>query len=282
MTMATVGINLSLLGAERRFNLRGRPGHAGIDVHDIGFDRRDFHHYRPGMPHWNRDVLGLVWMVDGRGFFEAAAIPRRAMQPGDAAWCLPSLWSEYGPEPGAEWVECFCFAGGPVIEALAQPLSPRRQRIHLGHDQHLLRHMAGALDAAEADDIPTLSSHTYAIFARALAIAPEPAADQPRDPRLAEIVDGLITDPARAWDFHHLAATIGLSYDRFRSLFKRDYELAPQAFLHRQRMYLAEALLREGTSVADTCRRIGMHDPFHFSRRFKAFSGRSPRDVRGG
>jgi AraC-like DNA-binding protein len=78
-----------------------------------------------------------------------------------------------------------------------------------------------------------------------------------------------------------LAATVHLSPTRFQAVFREALGIAPRDFLQRRRLQHAQQLLlATELGVEEIARRVGMKDPFHFSRLFKKRHGSSPSAYR--
>jgi AraC-like DNA-binding protein len=223
-----------------------------------------------------------VYLVGGRGFCEGATLVHRELTPGDCLVVFPNLWLNYGPQPGHWWEEYYLFFDGPLPEALEAQgrISRRRQVLRPGLDPMLREPFDRAVAAAAAGRFAEAHESAFAALARVLAAAPRAAVLPPT--RLAAVAERLCADPGRAWSFPAVAAELGLTYDGFRRAFRRQFRLAPGAYLARERLHRACHLLNQGQRVREVCRAVGMGDPFHFSRRFKAAFGTSPRAyVRG-
>ncbi|MEE1673838.1 AraC family transcriptional regulator [Agarivorans aestuarii] len=78
-----------------------------------------------------------------------------------------------------------------------------------------------------------------------------------------------------------LAEVAGLSRYHLVRSFKQAYGLSPHAFQLNQRINLAKALLREGSSIADTALDLGFADQSHFQRNFKKRLALTPRQYQG-
>ena len=79
----------------------------------------------------------------------------------------------------------------------------------------------------------------------------------------------------------HLARLAGLSLSQFHQVFTRSTGLTPLGYLHAERARMAVDLLADRRLLlAEIASRVGYGDEFHFSRRFKAETGLSPRAYR--
>src|ERR1035438_3835110 len=78
-----------------------------------------------------------------------------------------------------------------------------------------------------------------------------------------------------------LAAMASLSPAHFAVVFREQTGSSPRDYLHLLRMHRAcEWLTSTSTSLKEIADRLGYQDQFHFSRRFKAFSGVAPSNYR--
>ena len=73
-----------------------------------------------------------------------------------------------------------------------------------------------------------------------------------------------------------LAAITGLSVWRFATVFRERIGIAPHRYVSLQRVRHAQALLREGASLALAASESGFCDQSHLSRRFKRLCGMTP------
>jgi len=73
-----------------------------------------------------------------------------------------------------------------------------------------------------------------------------------------------------------LAAITGLSVWRFATVFRECMGVAPHRYVSLRRVRQAQALLRQGTSLASAASECGFCDQSHLARRFKRLCGMTP------
>jgi AraC family transcriptional regulator of arabinose operon len=101
------------------------------------------------------------------------------------------------------------------------------------------------------------------------------------DPRIAAAVDHARRNLHLPLRLSDLANAARLSPARLSRYFAAAMGLPPLRWVEEQRMAHAAMLLQaDSTPVAEIAARVGFSDAFYFSRRFRAWSGRSPRAWR--
>jgi AraC family transcriptional regulator, arabinose operon regulatory protein len=105
-----------------------------------------------------------------------------------------------------------------------------------------------------------------------------PAASDGRlDPRLRIVIDRIARDLAYPWNVEALADISGWSPSRFAHRFRDALGETPRAFVERLRIDRARGLLTASAlSIQAIAAEVGFDDPFHFSNRMKAVTGKSP------
>lgn len=79
-----------------------------------------------------------------------------------------------------------------------------------------------------------------------------------------------------------LAAITGLSVWRFATVFRERMGMAPHRYVSLQRVRHAQALLRQGATLASAASESGFCDQSHLSRRFKRLCGMTPGQYQSG
>ncbi|MGH9192189.1 MAG: helix-turn-helix domain-containing protein [Acidimicrobiales bacterium] len=143
------------------------------------------------------------------------------------------------------------------------------------------------LAGAEPDDWQRRSSDTLAFMLRLFVGGPLPGPDTPAGlaPALAGAVLRLQQEwahmPLRRIGVGELARRAHVSRGYLNRLFRAGFGLSAAAALERARCARAESLLlRTDLTVESIAHQCGFADPSHFSHRFKAIHGASPRAYR--
>lgn len=78
-----------------------------------------------------------------------------------------------------------------------------------------------------------------------------------------------------------LAREANLSPSRFAHLFRAQIEMGPMEYVERRRLSEAQRLLMyTNKAICEIAEACGFRNPFHFSTRFKKFSGQAPSEYR--
>lgn len=228
----------------------------------------------------------IVYLLDGAGRYRDGNGIDRPIHPGDLVLVFPRLPHAYGPGPGQHWTEFFLCFDGPVFElwekrGLLDPTDPVR---HLEPVDLWLRRFEAVPGAPRQVGVgpPLLEvCRLQQVLAEALAAGASPNARQ-EELAWAERACALLeSDLARDLDLGALARTMRTSYEAFRKRFTRVVGHPPARYRMLRLVDRACSLLQQaGLSSKEIAGRLGFVDEAHFSRRFKAVTGSSPREFR--
>jgi AraC-like DNA-binding protein len=228
----------------------------------------------------------LMYVLEGRGTFEDAGTRRCEVIPGTAFYIHPARWHQFDPHPGTVWTEYWVVFDATEAERRFGSIvpDPARPIHHIGREEEVIEAYERLNDLwicgsrfAEQQSSYFLHRILYGVWSR-IAPAALPAADELVH-RLRQLVKHNLAAPAL--DFHELAASLGLSYDRFRKRVKAATGLAPRQFHIAAKVNRARQLiLNLRLSVKEVAAGLGFRDQLYFSRLFKSRTGLSPREFR--
>jgi AraC-like DNA-binding protein len=200
----------------------------------------------------------LSVILDGAGRLRRGTGPDVPIHAPAVFCCRPGEDWRYRPEP--RWDEVFAVFTVPPAALAARlgvvvpdadwwrPADPAG----LGRLADLLTAGCSPLQAGHGLVVDRLAE---ALFA--LACQTAGADDDPAVARAAAWMHARLASPLR---IAAAAAVAGLSPAQFRRRFQARYGASPLAWLNRERLRRAEALLAEGRSMAEAGRAVGIHD----------------------
>lgn len=231
-------------------------------------------------------VHGVGVVVDGDGDYRVDREARQAVHAPCMFPVYPGPRFDYGPPPGRTWDEYhICFIGAGVQRLVRWRLLPVDGRVHPLNSAEglpeLFEGVRGLIGRGQPGDTDRAMLAAEALLvdlhfrrvdqARASEVDPE------MDAVLAECEQRL-SEPV---DFERLAADHAMSYSSLRQRMRRRTGLPPAQYLARLRCEQAcEMLGNTDLTVAEVGRRVGIDDPFTFSRTFRRCVGLSPRQYR--
>lgn len=232
------------------------------------------------------DTYAVVYLLAGHGRFQDASGWRADVAAGDLLLLFPGVGHTYGPVEGGPWTELYVLFDGPVFDLW--------RRSGVLDPAHPVRHLEpvdvwrSAFDSVlTADRRPGAAAglvdvcHWQSALAEALEAADREAPGSEDERWLTQAIAVLDADPRRDTDLARVAAELGLSYDGFRKRFRRLAGVSPARHRGIRAVERACQLMAQpGLTDRQIAARLGYCDEFHFSHRFRAITGRSPRQFR--
>lgn len=228
----------------------------------------------------------LVWVLGGRGHYRDANGEDRPVQAGDLITVWPTLGHRYGPVDGG-WIQMFVVFDGPVFEMWDRSglLQPGRPVIRLGRSPGYWRDRLTWVIEGEGDgDAPLGQVCRLQLLLSELHQSTRPSETDAQDDAGGWLVEAkalLSAGLSETSSPEAVADALHFSYSTFRRRFAQWTGLSPHRYrvaatIDRARRLMAEGDLND-QQIADE---LGFSDPQHFSKRFKQFVGRTPRQYR--
>ena len=235
-------------------------------------------------------VLGsyaLVYLTAGGGRYQFQGQPPRRCRAGDLLVVFPEIAHAYGPEAGGRWSEIYMIFEGAIFDLWRRLglLSPERSILrllpvsrHAGTFRKIAAMRGGDDPGRQLARICKLQSFL------ALALAENPGREAvPGDGTWPAWVAGAVDqmEANHTAPLEIIARGAGLSYESFRKKFRSVTGVSPARYRNRTVIDLARKLIyEERLSNKELADRLGFCDEFHFSRRFRETTGRTPGEFR--
>jgi len=229
------------------------------------------------------DEFQIVFLTQGTGTFESASVRERAVRAGDCFLTFPGEWHRYRPNPETGWCEYWLGFRGQDADRVMESFFNRREPVlHPARSSEILKLFEQVLHwvrdpTAGVEQI--LASHVPLILAFLQTRSPDAQKGRWENVQLVmEAKSRILKNTTTRINLQALAASLGVSYSKFRSLFKEQTGFSPREFEIRIKLNRASELLQSGQySVTDTAEALGYSSVYYFSRAFKRRYGYSPR-----
>lgn len=232
--------------------------------------------------------FGLVVVTEGGGTFSDARGTTAVVSAGDALLLFPDIAHSYGPRPVGAWRENYLVFEGPVFDLWrdAGVLDARRPLLRAPVRTAWVQRV-GALATRPArwwtgDDALADVCEVQSLLAELVAEGPEQEGGGTDDQSwLAAATRLLRDDVRRERSLEDVARELTVSYPAFRRRFRALAGMSPGRYRSLAAIEQACALMA-ATTLTDRqiAADLGYSDEFHFSHRFTALAGRTPRAYR--
>lgn len=234
--------------------------------------------------------FGLVVVTEGGGAFSDALGTTAVVSAGDALLLFPDVAHSYGPRPGGAWTESYLVFEGPVFDLwrsagvldARRPLLPFPVRTAWVQRVGALatrpvRRWTGDDALADVCEVQSLLAELVAA-GTAATLHGGGTEDQTW---LAAATRLLREDVRRERPLDDVARELSVSYAAFRRRFRALAGMSPGRYRSLAAVEQACALMAT-TTLTDRAiaAELGYSDEFHFSHRFTALAGRTPRAYR--
>ncbi|MBO4754719.1 MAG: AraC family transcriptional regulator [Bacteroidales bacterium] len=256
---------------------------------DIGYYPKAEHHHRRRLQPIDQYVL--IHCVDGSGYYVLDG-RRREVRRGQYFILPPGKPHEYGTDPRDAWTIYWLHFRGEQAAIYAEGADEPRTigvALHsrIGERILIFDELLTTLQAHQGlEDLRYASSLLHHFLATMRYLGQYRRAlrsDEPRD--ACDVVEAAIhfmrENVERRVTLRDVAAYVGYSPSHFTTLFRRRIGQSPLAYFCRLKVERAcHLLLHSDLKVNQICYKVGIDDPFYFSRLFSKAKGVAPSEFR--
>ncbi|KIL36082.1 transcriptional regulator [Gordoniibacillus kamchatkensis] len=226
----------------------------------------------------------VVYIAAGSGTYCVNGGETQIVRAGSLFLFFPGAVFDYGPGPGEAWDEFYFTLEGTRVEEWLDTWLTEPARVRQTDDDDAQKSKIDRIFALMESGVPAnldraallVESLTYEWVASA-----QRAAEPDRDGAAAKLLDDLAASIHEPFDAAAVCERHHVSLSTLRRTVHKHTGYPLNEYVHR--LKIAEAkniLLNTGKSVKATADLLGFKDVFYFSRLFKKYVGRSPRDFR--
>jgi AraC-like DNA-binding protein len=234
----------------------------------------------------SRGRFGLVILLkDAAGFFGDSSGFECSLQYGDFFLDFPESRIRYAPGRDEVWSELCIGFEGPVFNLLLEHevLSPTRSVWSLAEPAKWIKTLSLLVEQPRPKS-PLGAAHETAAFLEILLAMLESATPKQPGPATSDWFYQacvlLTSDLSRPLDLKTIASELGMNYETFRLQFRRRSGLAPGQYFDAMRCEEARRMLTTSSTCWEIALYLGFCNEQYFSRRFKSWTGLTPRQYR--
>ena len=211
---------------------------------------------------------GKLWFPGGR---------EAEVRPGQAILITPGTIHRYGGSETEPYIEDSIRFCGPVADMMQAAGVISSGLFHFGSVRRLLPLIELIQDPSNDAQI----NANIALQQLLVDLYNEQRRGAASGTPMEELIRQIKSRPDHWWTVGELAEFCNLSTDQLRRNFLRHTGMRPKHYIEELKLrQAAELLISTPLPVGEVAARFGYLDPYHFSRRFKAFSGMAPERYR--
>jgi AraC-like DNA-binding protein len=258
------------------------PDVPALELRLSSYDCRTF-------PKHTHDSYSIGLVEEGEStFFLKGALHR--IGPGQIALIPPAEVHACNPEGGSGWRYRMFHLDPDWLHLLAEEIAGRPGALPVFSDpvaedarisDQLLRLFSLLQHGGEMAEKENAMYETFSSLLLRLGRCHAPVPDPPAEPAAVLLGEEYIrANLEDTITLETLAVLTGLSPYHFLRVFKAVKGLPPHTFQTQLRIDLAKKLLGRGADIADVAYTTGFSDQCHFTRKFKQFTGATPRQYK--
>ena len=275
-----------------------KQGAWGIEVRNCGYQHTTAGEPYPPPGHpdqyfftWEKGrrlpEFQVIYIPSGSGLFESEQIALRKVHTGDLILLYENEWHRYKPDEDMGWETYWIGFDGPYFrDHILKDLFPSKSCVvkTIGYQDAIILSIEHILLMSKKN-IPhlnkMLSGSVLSLLGILISLEEVNEPEKDKDDIIEQSYFLLRKHLTQPVDFEKLASQFGMSYSGYRKLFKAKSGLALNQFIIRERLSLAQRLLRNTqlslNQIADKC---GFESLHYFSRMYKSKLGYAPSQER--
>lgn len=225
-----------------------------------------------------KSLSWLVVVVNEQGESRHTEEGKSVLAPEGAVVVQPRgiVCADSSPGP---WTNSYILAEGPLVdvfEAGFWATQPPSTEVYPQPARTLVDRLRKAADTVFAQPV----GHPWEVLGSVVellhALLESPPPSRPEHDLLSRARRLVEADVSNPWPVVELAAALGAHPKALARWFDRYVGESPKAWVRRQRMELAQGMLRRGLSVSGAAELLGFADISAFSRQFRTVVGQAP------
>ena len=216
-------------------------------------------------------------MHDGDGFYwDADTGVVTPLNVGQGVIMIPDKVHCYG---GDHYCEDAISFTGPLADQMHNLGLIKPGIVHLGRHRKLMKIISAVKDPSVSSQYEAMLLLQQMLFSLYMQdFHPQPD-DIPG--RVLDLITEILEHPERWWSLDEMSKYCNLCQRHFRRVFRKATGLTPKLYVDNVKINQAcELLACSDLNIAEIAEELGYRDPYHFSRRFKAITGQSPKKSR--
>lgn len=231
------------------------------------------------------DYYSCFVLISGKGIYRDKNNPSIPIERGDVIQRIPGLSHTTEIIPDGEWTEFFINLGKPVYDyllklSLINPDKPVLKNSFLPNEEKI-KSFYNLLNDLKNSDSRELKKALITAQDLLLDILGDNSSENTKTTdekknKIEEACEVLSSDFGSEIKYKKLAASLNISYENFRKIFKEEKGLSPGRYRNVKKMQQAAFMIQSGISIKATALYCGYSDVFAFSKQFKRIMGVSP------
>jgi len=258
---------------------------SALYVTDIGFYPRAGYHYRE-RPHGISQNI-LIYCIEGRGWLEVPA-GKFAVNPNEFLLIPADMPHKYGADEKSPWTIYWAHFKGVQSPYVSSLLTRQHKEFvtyapFLDERIRVFDSIYRALEGGYSPDNLVYSSVTFTYFLASLNFSDKvaPAQHPVEKDAVDRSIEYMQNHLDKALTLESIASEINLSVSHYSNVFRKKTGYSPVVYFNHLKIQHACQYLQFTTlRINEIATKLGIEDPYYFSRMFTKIMGMSPVEYR--